>query len=394
MAAQRSAPFSTHSRGVPLFNRNRLLDFPRHVAALLLDLRDISSSAFWFLTCQTFLTFWTALTTLCSVTFFTYFGQQYSLAANLDWTLTCFVVILPIVGFTWIAYGRRERALDELSKAKVLMMSLYTAHRDWAPPEDKHSPEHMLAVRSAIGALLETMHEYFLASRFYARFYPYFGFRGAMVQIALDRARHVRRVGAAVQQLTAAATALGAAGLSAALEAQLHERVFQLQLSLDRLANGVRSMARFYVCLYIPIFFGPYWAWLSSALGFGFAFFYSILLSIAIVGVLNLAVSLEDPFDNSGMDGVFIDEALYEVEQLIVGPAMFPAGFDVPAAGTIGGDRAGGGADLRSSAPAVLAQQQQAAPQQGQQQQQGGEQPAGQRVVVTSRTVTLPPETV
>ena len=46
-----------------------------------------------------------------------------------------------------------------------------------------------------------------------------------------------------------------------------------------RCLQGVRSMARFYVCLYIPIFFGPYWAWLSSALGFGFAFFYSILVS-------------------------------------------------------------------------------------------------------------------
>ena len=41
-----------------------------------------------------------------------------------------------------------------LPAAKVLMMSIYTAHRDWAPVEDKHSPEHMLAVRSAIGALL------------------------------------------------------------------------------------------------------------------------------------------------------------------------------------------------------------------------------------------------
>ncbi len=41
-------------------------------------------------------------------------------------------------------------------------------------------------------------------------------------------------------------------------------------------------------------------------------------LSIALVGVLNLALSLEDPFDNSGMDGIFIDEALYEVEQVSV----------------------------------------------------------------------------
>lgn len=51
---------------MPLFNRNRFLDLPRHVARLLLDLRDISSSTFWFLGCQSWLTFWAALTTLCS----------------------------------------------------------------------------------------------------------------------------------------------------------------------------------------------------------------------------------------------------------------------------------------------------------------------------------------
>ncbi len=54
-----------------------------------------------------------------AVTFFTYFGDQYSLAANLDWTVTCFVVVLPLVGFTWISYGRRERALDELSRGEL-----------------------------------------------------------------------------------------------------------------------------------------------------------------------------------------------------------------------------------------------------------------------------------
>lgn len=32
------------ARGVPLFDRGRFFDLPRHVARMLLDLRDISSS--------------------------------------------------------------------------------------------------------------------------------------------------------------------------------------------------------------------------------------------------------------------------------------------------------------------------------------------------------------
>lgn len=37
---------------------------------------------------------------------------------------------------------------------------------------------------------------------------------------------------------------------------------------------------------------------------------------IAAVGVLNVTLALEDPFDNRGMDGIFIDEPLYEIEQV------------------------------------------------------------------------------
>jgi hypothetical protein len=55
---QRSAPFSTHARGVPLFDRGRFLDVPRHASRALLDLRDIGSSAFWFYSMQSWLTVW------------------------------------------------------------------------------------------------------------------------------------------------------------------------------------------------------------------------------------------------------------------------------------------------------------------------------------------------
>jgi hypothetical protein len=51
---------------VPLFDRSRFFDLPRHVARMLLELRDISSSLFWFLACQTWLTLWSFFITLIS----------------------------------------------------------------------------------------------------------------------------------------------------------------------------------------------------------------------------------------------------------------------------------------------------------------------------------------
>lgn len=39
----------------------------------------------------------------------------------------------------------------------------------------------------------------------------------------------------------------------------------------------------------------------------------------ALVGVLSVSLALEDPFDNLGMDGIFIDEQLFEVQQVLDG---------------------------------------------------------------------------
>ena len=38
-------------------------------------------------------------------------------------------------------------------------------------------------------------------------------------------------------------------------------------------------------------------------------------LNLAIIGVLHAAMALEDPFDNLGLDGIYIDEAVFDIEQ-------------------------------------------------------------------------------
>lgn len=171
----KSAPFSTHARGVPLFDKNRFVDLPRHLARVILDFRDLSSSIFWFISCQTWYTLHCTLVTIFSsewegtlsiaerkgvhwglmsgpqagiswqvaivqelcashseylllspipnpsiaAAFFAFFQPSTPLFAYLDWTLICFVIVLPLVGFTFFAYARKERCLDELSKGAL-----------------------------------------------------------------------------------------------------------------------------------------------------------------------------------------------------------------------------------------------------------------------------------
>lgn len=86
--------------------------------------------------------------------------------------------------------------------------------------------------------------------------------------------------------------------------------------------QGVRSLSRFYLILFLPVFFGPYWSWVAELTNFGFSFFFSILvhyvptllpwcpclvptnqlrtalldclqLQMAVTGLVNVTISLE-----------------------------------------------------------------------------------------------------
>ena len=54
----------------------------------------------------------------------------------------CFVVVLPTVGFLWLAYQRREGALKDLAEVKSLLLHISLAHRDWLPPGAVSSIHH------------------------------------------------------------------------------------------------------------------------------------------------------------------------------------------------------------------------------------------------------------
>lgn len=44
--------------------------------------------------------------------------------------------------------------------------------------------------------------------------------------------------------------------------------------------QGVRSMCRFFLAFFVPVFFGPYWAYVKNQTNFAFAFFFSIIVSL------------------------------------------------------------------------------------------------------------------
>ncbi|KAK9810038.1 hypothetical protein WJX72_003856 [[Myrmecia] bisecta] len=319
----RSAPFSMHARGVQLLDINRLLDVPHQLKAAFRHLRDVSSALYTFLLIQTWLSIYSLVITIVSVSFYTYFKDG-RVAAPQDWTLAAFVILLPLLGFVLWAFARRERALRDLAEVKSLLLHIHLAHRDWVPAGSVDAM-HQLTVQQHLFGLIDALRTYFLPPRFYTRHYPLGGVKGKMMKIAQERAKAVRRITAAFKKLSSAGLAMQKGGLAAVQTARLHELNLQLQFAFERMATikeyrtpqGIRSMARFYVVLFIPLFFGPYYAELSKSASFGFTLIFACLLDLAMVGLLNVSLALEDPFDNQGLDGVYVDEALFEAEQAI-----------------------------------------------------------------------------
>lgn len=99
----RSAPFSLHSRGVQLLDTTRLLDVPHQLKSASRHLRDLLSSLWVFVLIQSWLSVYNVLITISSCAFYSYYHINHTTVAyNLDWTLVAFVIILPMLGFTWL----------------------------------------------------------------------------------------------------------------------------------------------------------------------------------------------------------------------------------------------------------------------------------------------------
>lgn len=99
----RSAPFSLHSRGVQLLDTTRLFDAPHQIKSASRHLRDLLSSLYVFALVQSWLSVYNLLITISATAFYSFYHVDNSTVAyKLDWTLVAFVIILPMLGFTWL----------------------------------------------------------------------------------------------------------------------------------------------------------------------------------------------------------------------------------------------------------------------------------------------------
>jgi len=286
-------------------------------------MRDIGSSFFYLCMLQTASTIFSLLLTLVAYIFFAYgTDNARAITQGTAWPFVAFVIFLPALGVLAWTFSRREQALKAVSRIKSISIWVYLAHRDWVAPECLPDG-HLAAVQQTLFNILGEMRGYLLPPRYYSTTFPYTGVRHKMMTIAQERAKYIRRIVSNFKKLSQYNEPLRRAGLDSAGICKLSEFYHELHSTFEDLANikeyrtplPLRVLTRFYMTVVIPLFFAPYYVSATTSNAFNLCF--AIIMNLAMLALLNASIILEDPFDNQGLDGIYIDEPLSECEQMI-----------------------------------------------------------------------------
>jgi hypothetical protein len=299
-------------------------------------------------------------------------GGEEPLVARLALGVLFTIIVFPITTSIGYAFQRRETALKSIAGIKTYTMHIYVAHRDWAwenkkceysgrnkmnvtvSDEEKKAEEewqadggaigrqHTLEVRFIMIKLIRAMRDYLslpLVNRS-RHLYTASGRRTRAIVHPVQQAclqdvyEQMQRLTLAVERTKEA----GSPGNEAARINQYHSLLMKewetaKYIKVYRTPSGLRAFARLYILVH-PFFTGPYYAWVagagqSDALGAGdaywpsqtnlaFAICLAIFTAVALQGLFNVEVGLEDPFDESeGLDNVKMHTSFREMEKLV-----------------------------------------------------------------------------
>ncbi|RLB64252.1 MAG: hypothetical protein DRI90_05000 [Deltaproteobacteria bacterium] len=228
----------------------------------------------------------------------TYLCLRYGLMADIPTGLIGLAVVFPIVFSINTAYKRREAALRYFASLKAHAMSLYFAHRDWAPEDGEatsahRNSEHRDRVRGLIEELLTSLGQY----------------------LAKDgrTAKHLRAMFDVFSRLSTSHEALRAAKVPPNEISRANQYLSKIITDFERMRNiaeyrtpvSLRAYSVVFLNVF-PVAFGPYFATLCTkneafpSVGYVVAVIYSLVL----VSLDNIQEHLEDPFDNIGTDDI------------------------------------------------------------------------------------------
>lgn len=168
-------------------------------------------------------------------------------------------------------------------------------------------PDGTAELHHLFGQLLAALIAYFDMPRFSRARHAIDLFGGKAEQQRLQAALHTQRlmVDSGVARLQKLVQSMKVHGLPGGEAHRLDQYVSKVQIAFEQLAclkeyrtpQVFRAFSRVYILL-LPLMYGPYYCWLATETGgsIGLAMAFACVLQLALAGLLNLMLGLEDPF--------------------------------------------------------------------------------------------------
>ncbi|NNE57755.1 MAG: hypothetical protein HKN36_06570 [Hellea sp.] len=235
----------------------------------------------------------------------TWLCLRYEIKGDFPLTIISTAVIFPIVFSIGHAYKRREVTLDDYGTIKAHGRAIYFAARDWLPERSEAREAHAKAV-------LEELFESIRAL-----------FKGNQYEMFTNETR----VYGAFSQLSEFVKRLRADGLPSGECSRCNQYISKMVVSFEhakhvyqyRTPRSLRAFSDFFIIL-LPILYGPYFAHEAGSYHPALAYVMPLLFAVILVGLDNIQIHLEDPFDQIGPDDVTINAEKF-VELLSAGEA-------------------------------------------------------------------------
>ncbi len=246
---------------------------------------------------------WKSLVIAAVAVLATWLSIRFNIKADFPLTIISTAVIFPIVFSIGHAYKRREVTLDDYGTIKAHGRAIYFAARDWLP---EHSDDRLDHVKRVLTDLLTGCRDMF---------------KGAPSEMAENE----KQVYAAFSELSAFVKRMRSEGLPGGECSRCNQYISKMIVSFEhakhvyqyRTPRTLRAFSDFFIVT-LPIIYGPYFAHEATEYHPLLAFIMPLLFAIILVGLDNIQIHLEDPFDQIGPDDVSINAEKF-VELLSAG---------------------------------------------------------------------------
>ncbi|GLI70741.1 hypothetical protein VaNZ11_015766 [Volvox africanus] len=377
---------SLRSKGLPSFTRSIIFDFRYQAVQFATEFLDLFFAFIVSVACLS----WSAWISI-GIIIAAIAGTQSTnyVEASTDVVLVFFMyIVLPLTILLIFVFTRRDRALRSLSEFKAAFVSLLLSRPAGTTAPQREASDELY--RKA-ATFIEDVRQYLQHRRPYARhfFLPY---RSAapspndeLLKVSKELGLYLRRVHRGIRDMHMAVARLRETGASEQLVRSKHKgaltglkrkqeehRSRRNHLSMENsrsymvlaLANKVeaihaaterlssiketrtpvvlRATFRWLVLVVIPVAMGPAWNRVTmSRNNQTFAGIIGVLSHIALLGILDTVVAMEDPFDDTALDAISLFEVLDQVG-VMTAPTSDGDGYDTEGLG-IGRDLSGGG---------------------------------------------------